>query len=340
MINFSKKQFILMLLLINCLSIKKSAAQINLLPDSSFENCEGDFNLILTSKGSCIVLKNWYNVYGWPEVNGTYTSSISSLTSFGFSNSVGYQLPQSGGNYLAMFFYDGRYAGNGYPDPCGGDCRNKPEYIGTELIEPLRANKHYKVSAYISLTNNSYYAINRIGFYFTEQKIIGNDIGGFINATPQVEAPNKIYKDTLNWEKIEGEFIAQGGEKHLTMGNFHLINDTDTLKINDLGMNIYSLCSLYYIDDVSVICLDCTVGINEQEQSKNVFYNNSTNTLSVSKQGSLVIYNMQGVKVKELLVVSQQVVSLRVEDLGGAGIYIWQLQTEKEVQRGKFVISE
>ncbi|MES2838338.1 MAG: T9SS type A sorting domain-containing protein [Bacteroidota bacterium] len=91
---------------------------------------------------------------------------------------------------------------------------------------------------------------------------------------------------------------------------------------------------------IARILVQNTVGVAEQEQSKNVIYNNSTNTLIVSECGNLVIYNMQGAKVKELKVNSQQVLSVSAEDLGGAGVYIWQLQTEKEVQRGKIIIQE
>jgi hypothetical protein len=147
---------------------------------------------------------------------------------------------------------------------------------------------------------------------------------------------------SFNTTNSKGEYIAQGGENHITLGNFRDDKESDTLVL-PVGVNVSpSLHSYYFLDDVSVICLDCpidevSVGIGEQAQSKNVFYNNSTNALNVSEQGNLVIYNMQGAKVFEQNVKQEE--NIHLQELTKS-VYVWQLQTEKDITRGKFVISE
>ncbi len=61
-----------------------------------------------------------------------------------------------------------------------------------------------------------------------------------IITTPQVSQQLPPQKDTINWIKVSGSFIAQGGEQYLTIGNFQL---TDTL----IDKNVY-----VYIDDVKL----------------------------------------------------------------------------------------
>ena len=55
----------------------------------------------------------------------------------------------------------------------------------------------------------------------------------------------------MNWVKISGIYTAHGGEQYITIGNFKLDTQTDTLRVNTLGDY-----TAYYIDDVSVIPLD------------------------------------------------------------------------------------
>src|SRR3972149_1459638 len=70
---------------------------------------------------------------------------------------------------------------------------------------------------------------------------------------PQVESLN-IITDIKNWTLISGEYIAVGGEKYLTIGNFRNDANTqrDTINPNAPWWN----SAYYYIDDVSVYCVD------------------------------------------------------------------------------------
>ena len=61
---------------------------------------------------------------------------------------------------------------------------------------------------------------------------------------------NPVITDTLNWIKVSGIYIAQGGEKYITIGNFFDNAHTyeDTLNAQSQYIEAY-----YYIDDVSVL---------------------------------------------------------------------------------------
>ncbi|MCW5919523.1 MAG: T9SS type A sorting domain-containing protein [Bacteroidetes bacterium] len=84
-----------------------------------------------------------------------------------------------------------------------------------------------------------------------------------LSYVPQIINTNGIIYDTLNWTQISGTFVAGGGEKFITIGNFN--DDANTV----LDSNTYANqpAVYFYIDDVSVV--DCTVGINEIESYKN-----------------------------------------------------------------------
>ena len=158
---------------------------------------------------------------------------------------------------------------------CGIYCskENYREYLQTELKEPLKAGHRYQVSFWASPADNSPNAIATLGALFTPDRISdttwnilmhneSTDLGNGqtqVIATyykPQVANPSKyviIYMD--QWYRISGEFTAEGGEKYLTIGNFNSFNHSnvmDTRAENPVLSGAY-----YYIDDVSVICLDC-----------------------------------------------------------------------------------
>jgi hypothetical protein len=69
--------------------------------------------------------------------------------------------------------------------------------------------------------------------------------------TPQVY-DTAIIKDTLNWVKIEGSFIANGSERFITIGNFFDGAHTDTLFTLYWGWGV-TYHGVYLFDDVSVI---------------------------------------------------------------------------------------
>lgn len=158
---------------------------------------------------------------------------------------------------------------------CGIYCskENYREYLQTELKEPLKAGRRYRVSFWASLADKSPNAVATLGALFTPDRISDttwnilmhnestNLDGGQkqVIATyhkPQVANPSRyviIYMD--QWNEIRGEFTASGGEKYLTIGNFNSFNHSNVVETH--AENTVLSGAYYYIDDVSVVCLDC-----------------------------------------------------------------------------------
>jgi hypothetical protein len=173
-------------------------------------------------------------------------------------NYFGYQNPNSGLAYAGISFFVNN---SGHPN-------SGREYIEVPLISPLEQGKKYAVAFYISLSNNSAYAVDAIGAYLSIDSVLYN---GYyyppLPYFPQIfNTVGNVIRDTTNWVMISGEYIADGGEKFLTIGNFN--PDSTTAIDSSLNPNGYSW-SYYYIDDVSVILMDSTLGTNTEETQEN-----------------------------------------------------------------------
>jgi gliding motility-associated-like protein len=128
------------------------------------------------------------------------------------------------------------------------------EYIQVKLQEILTKNNKYCINYYVSLTNYALLATENIQVYFSENQIIQTDIN-FFTLLPQIKNKKGIIKDTANWVRITGSFIANGGEKYITIGNFDSTINTNYTIVN------YGFVGAYYlIDDVSVC--ECSFDIN------------------------------------------------------------------------------
>ncbi|MBQ8702967.1 MAG: OmpA family protein [Bacteroidales bacterium] len=172
-------------------------------------------------------------------------------------NKMGVQEPHSGVAYCGIY--------------CSKE--NYREYLQTELKEPLKKGRRYRVSFWASLADKSPNAIATLGALFTVDRIadttwnilmhnettdLGNGQKQVVATyyTPQVAQPSRyvlIYMD--QWNEISGEFIAEGGEKYLTIGNFNSFNRSGVVETR--AENTVLSGAYYYIDDVSVVCLDC-----------------------------------------------------------------------------------
>ncbi|MBR1627184.1 MAG: OmpA family protein [Bacteroidales bacterium] len=195
-------------------------------------------------------------------------------------NKLGIQLPRTGGSMVGIYCSLTDYR----------------EYIQTELKETLKKGETYKLSFYVSLSEYSKGAVATIGGLFTSyriedttrQMLTDNKIkmlpGGMrqVIATfyqPQVvnDFDYPLY-DTAKWQKIEGTFVAQGGERYLTIGNFYpedQSNHIDPGNTQNILPGAY-----YYIDDVELYCLSCR---SESENVDNSFYTDDITKASSEK---------------------------------------------------------
>jgi hypothetical protein len=138
--------------------------------------------------------------------------------------------------------------------------------------------------------------------YFSPTHIFDSIIT-YLNLIPQVN-DTSLMVDTLNWKKISGTFVANGGERYLIIGNFFsdYTTDSSAVPINDTLRQ----WAYYYIDDVDVHCCDCNGGVCDStsrvlEQYENIALSvwpnptSSTFTItSTNKIESVKMYNIIG----------------------------------------------
>lgn len=136
----------------------------------------------------------------------------------------------------------------------------KRDYLQGRLKAQLVAGKQYCVQFYTVLANRfSAYAINNVGAYLDDGSIDTTTRCGEPQTLhyPQVNV-SYIITDTGNWTKVEGSFVARGGEKFITLGNFFDARHTDTTRLflrrAFAGSNDYY--SWHLFDDISVIHTD------------------------------------------------------------------------------------
>lgn len=165
-------------------------------------------------------------------------------------NWAGWQMPRSDSGYLG-------FAAFLYYQP------NMREYITGSLFRPLEAGKKYCFTYWISLSDSSNVAISNVGIYFSQNDPTilldsnGGPNGGYLPYTPVFEPP-RLQKDTLSWIGISGEFIAQGGEQFLTIGNFQPDINTNWDTVRPIPQ-FSGIIAYYYVDDVSVVLCEDTV---------------------------------------------------------------------------------
>ena len=242
--SFNRKMMLVLFALLN-LGTNRTSAQ-NLVLNPSFED---------TLPCPTSVVYPFIKAQYWIQPTAGSSDFFSVDTSCIYSggggvpqNVFGWQNPHSGESYCGFSIY------NAPPN------QNSREYITGILSDSLITGNKYCISFWISAANNCKYQTDDIGVYFSSDTSSFTDytMNNVLNLIPQVEnTQGNILSDTLNWTQVTGDFIAQGGEKFITIGNFK--NDANTT-LTILSGAIYNF-GYYYIDDVSVI--DCTVGINE-----------------------------------------------------------------------------
>ena len=240
-------------------------AQVNLVSNNSFEDTVA-CDLVMTITNSLApnyFLKNWESSSGGGSPDymnicaNSHSSSLYPWISTVPKSRYGFQYPRTGNAFAAM----GTYI---IYDP-NDSAKNFVECFSIKLKDSLKINHCYYGEFYASLADVCEISINQLSMLITAQPFY-NAIGNFTNTIqPQVQWDTTTYfKDTLNWVKIAGTFIAQGGEQYLTMGNFK--DGVHTKKIGIVSNFISPNAgtpknfSFVFIDDVSLYELPSHTG--------------------------------------------------------------------------------
>lgn len=128
------------------------------------------------------------------------------------------------------------------------------EYLQVYLYRTLTEGKAYAFEMYITPSRYSNCYLKKIGASFYSHRAPYSTRDGRESFPPQVE----MYRpfgicDTAEWIRINGVFIAKGGEKVMTIGNFSTAAG-DKFKRKKLSFKKRE--AYYYVDDISVYELD------------------------------------------------------------------------------------
>jgi outer membrane protein OmpA-like peptidoglycan-associated protein len=185
------------------------------------------------------------------------------------SNIYGYQDAHSGSHYAGInaFSYDPK---------------NFRSYLYTELAEPLEKGKMYCVKYYVSLADNSKFAVANLGAFFTKREM-EDDQEVKQNVYEEAQVKNnmqKVLKNTRSWEVVCNVYTALGKERYLIVGNFDADNETVYEKIQPpAGLKEPQIqMAYYYVDDVSVVPIDNYAQCNcsaKKDRGPDVVYSKS-----------------------------------------------------------------
>lgn len=219
------------------LVVSASICAQNLVPNPSFESVACPDNWM---EPFSFGAEHWYNPTGsTPDYMGLEMepTCYSSIYNNAWLETGEWQYPQDGQFMIGMFSY------------IQTTCIR--EYAACRLTEPLQAGVVYVASMHVSLSNTSTASTDGLGMYLSADSL--SDINSFcdFDVVGQIQntAGNQL-TDTTNWVLIEGEFMAQGGEQFLMIGNI-LSNENcefETLYEDSSGF----VQSYYFVDNVLV----------------------------------------------------------------------------------------
>jgi gliding motility-associated-like protein len=226
-----RKSLLFMLVLLLLIGMGRGVGQ-NLVPNGDFEQYWG-CPISHSQIDSC----KYWTFATVPSCE--YFNRCSSLSSnVGIpKNTGGIQESHSGNAYCGIITYYNEVS------------QNYREYIEVPLKSPLIANTCYHISFYINSADNRRLTSGNIGAYFSTTLISDSNNYYPLPFSPQFNNSATILPDTVNWLLVDGDIIAQGGERYLIIGNFNNDANTTASLINPSGW----LDQVYlYIDDVSV----------------------------------------------------------------------------------------
>jgi outer membrane protein OmpA-like peptidoglycan-associated protein len=124
------------------------------------------------------------------------------------------------------------------------------EFLQVKLAEPLHRGTTYEYEMYIRLAFWSNASLKSFGALFTK---VGYKSKADAVKTAIVDSVCKkgSFINGYQWFKISGKYLADGGEKYLTIGNFSPNVKKDMIRLNIFKFGFKE--AYYFIDDVSLI---------------------------------------------------------------------------------------
>lgn len=195
-------------------------AQINLILNPSFE----DTLSVPRNHSQVNTCNTWSPQIATPDFFCAFSPSVA----IGFASEVvqtpknfaGFQSPKSGFNYLGLSTKS-KGASSTFP------FANYYESIQGQTTQSLLPSHVYNFKLYYSLADGSGIASNQLQVYFTKNIFTPlptnptNQNTYYNNLPAQIQNDTTVFMtDTMNWVPLQNCFIAQGGEKYISIGNY------------------------------------------------------------------------------------------------------------------------
>lgn len=170
-------------------------------------------------------------------------------------NRFGYQEAADGQAYIGMHLY-----------VYDKDFPAYKEYLMGSLNQPLIPGGKYAVSFKVSLADEAFYAIDRVGAFLSTEPIQVNTYGTIfyirkdsvnckllmttVHPKPQLQtAKGTLIRNSNNWLTVSDTIIARGYERYIVLGSFLPNNMHKVEKVNN---DARFMSAYYYFDDVNV----------------------------------------------------------------------------------------
>lgn len=270
-----------LLLLVCLISAGKVSSQDNLVYNPSFEAYVSLPNKI-EAVGQLNSVEAWYQ-----PTNGSsdYFNAAAKRECGVPKNKLGEQQAHHGQAYCGIYCSKDEYR----------------EYLQTQLRQPLKKGCRYRLTFYVSLSEESALAISSIGALLTSTRLQDSTRGIMMERHierlsankrqtvssyyfPQVESPEEVpLDDVQDWMCVCDTFTADGGEQYLTIGNFNPLAQSNPTCPDYLTQKLPG--AYYFVDDVSLTLIDCaeanepTVAETDDEMSEEDYKVGDTITL-------------------------------------------------------------
>lgn len=173
-------------------------------------------------------------------------------------NQRGYQEPFEGDGYAGMIVYP-------------SDAR---EFLAVQLTEPLEAGQVYTLSFQVSLSERSGFKSDDFGAMLLRERPVQDSLSKYFYVVKNQEG--RVLSDTTGWTEIRGQYLAQGGEQYLLIGNLYGQFRTT---FQETGFEDALFWAYYFVDQVELSRCGETGGTLTQLPSQDTIICDSGNAL-------------------------------------------------------------